>query len=94
MGDIEHDDGLEVLGDPVTDAPVAASAGGMLTGVLITQRVADTVRVIQERASNELGSSGGDFLGQPVELASRAGPDVEAPATARSAHAAPAPFSR
>ena len=76
MGDIEHDDGLDVLGDTVTDTPVAASAGGMLSGVLIAQRVADAVRVVQERASNEFGSSGGDLLGQPVELASRAGPDV------------------
>jgi len=39
---------VAVLVDPVTHAPVRPAAGGMLPGVFITQRMADTARVVQQ----------------------------------------------
>jgi hypothetical protein len=74
-------------GDPVTDTPVAAPARRILPGVLIAQRAADAVRVVQDRPGDELGCGGGDLLGQAGKLPLRAGPDVELPATARPAQA-------
>ena len=94
MGDVEDDDGVGLVGDLVADAPVTASAGRMLTGVFVPQRMANTVRVIQERAGDELGRGCGDLFRQASECALCPWPDVELPAATRAAHAAPVSFSR
>ena len=55
----------------------------MLPGVFVTQRIADTVRVVQPGAGNELRRSSGALLRQPGELAptSTAGFALGAPHT-------------
>ena len=85
---------MGVLVDPVSHAPVSTSASGMLPGVLIPQWMTYPAGIIQERTGNELGCRGADLLGQLSELTLRAGPDVQPPAAARLAHAAPASSSR
>src|SRR5579859_6561908 len=89
MRDVEHDDGLGLLVNPVADAPLLATAGGVLASVLVVERVADSVRVVQQRADDELGGSRGDLLGETGELALCTWADVEMPAPASIGHAAP-----
>lgn len=89
MRDVEHDDGLGLLVDSVADAPFLATAGGVLASVLVVERVTDAVRVVQQRADDELGGRRGDLLRETGELALRTRADVEMPAPASIGHAAP-----
>jgi hypothetical protein len=43
---VQDDHHVAVLVDPITYAPVRPAAGGMLPGVFITQRMADTAVVL------------------------------------------------
>ena len=70
---IQDDYRVAVLVDPVTHSPVRSPAGGILPGVFVTQRVADTARVVQQRAGDELCRGRGDLLWQPGDLALRPG---------------------
>lgn len=83
MGDVEHDDGAGVVDDPVAHAPVAAPASRILSRIFVSQRVADSVGIIEERASNEFGGSSRDLLGQPGKRPFGTGPDIQVPAAAR-----------
>ncbi len=89
MRDVEHDNGVGLLLDPVTDAPVLPAARGVLACVFVAKRMPDTVRIVKEGPTIELGGCGGDLFGQPRELALSARPDVELPATPSIGHAAP-----
>jgi hypothetical protein len=66
----------------------------VLPGVFITQRMADTARVVQQRAGDELRRSSGDLLRQPGELSLRPGTHIELPPAGRARHAAPASWNR
>ena len=63
MRHIEHDDGMGRLVNAVTDTPLLPAARGVLASVFIAKRVADAVRVVKERADDELGDRRGDLLG-------------------------------
>jgi len=91
---IQDDYRAPVLIDPVTHAPVRSPAGGMLPGVFVMQRVTDTVRVVQQRAGDELRRGRSDLLRQPGELALRPGTHIELPPAGRAGHAAPASRNR
>src|SRR5260221_9003869 len=71
MRDVEHDNGVGLLLDPVTDAPVLPAARGVLACVFVAKRMPDTVRIVKEGPTIELGGCGGDLFGQPRELALR-----------------------
>ena len=58
------------------------------------ERVTDTVRVVQQRAGDELHRGSGDPLRQPGELALRPGTHIELPPAGRAGHAAPASGNR
>ncbi len=60
---IEHDDGMGRLVNAVTDTPLPPAARGVLASVFIAKRVADAIRVVKERADDELGDRRGDLLG-------------------------------
>jgi hypothetical protein len=62
MRDIKHDDGLGLLIDAIADAPLLATASGVLARVFVVERVTDAVRVVQQGADDELGGSRGDLL--------------------------------
>ena len=94
MGDIQDDDGVSVLIDPVANAPARSGAGGILPGILILKRMADAMRILQQRAGEELGRRGSDLLRQPRELTLSARPDVEILASGTLGHAAPASWNR
>ncbi len=53
----------------------------MLPGILILQRMADAVRILQQRTGDELGRRRSDLLRQPRELTLSTRPDVEIPAS-------------
>ncbi len=89
MRNIKHDNGMSLLLDPVTDAPVLSPARGVLASVFVAERMANAVRVVKERADDELGGCRGDLLGKTPELALSARMYVEVPATASISHAAP-----
>jgi hypothetical protein len=59
-----------------------ARGGRNAAGVFITQRMADTARVIQQWAGDELRRSSGDLLRQPGELTLRPGTHIELPPAA------------
>jgi hypothetical protein len=63
MRDVQDDDGVSVLIDPVANMPVRPAAGRILPGTLIAQQMADAVRVLQQRASEEPGRGRSDLLG-------------------------------
>ena len=94
MGDIQDDDGVSVLIDPVANAPARSAAGGILPGILILKRMADAMRILQQRAGEELGRRGSDLLRQPRELTLSARPDVEILASGTLGHAAPTSRNR
>jgi len=52
MRNVQDDNRVAVLVDPVTHAPVRPVAGGMLPGAFITQRMTDTARIIQQWAGD------------------------------------------
>jgi len=60
---IEDDDGVGRVVDPVADAPVTSSAGRALTYVLIPQGVPNAVGVVQQRPGDELGHGDSDLSG-------------------------------
>ena len=60
MRDVQDDDGASVLSDPVANTPVRPAAGRIRPGILIPQQVADAVRVLQQRASEEPGRGRSD----------------------------------
>lgn len=62
--DVEHDDRVSLLIDPVTDPPILPAARGVLARILVAERVPDPVGVVQERADDELRGRGGDLLGK------------------------------
>jgi hypothetical protein len=66
----------------------------MLPGVFVTKRMADTPRIVQQWAGDELRRSRGDLLRQPGELALRPGTHIVLPAAGRAGHAAPASGNR
>jgi len=45
MRDVEHDDGVGLLLDPVTDAPVLPAVRGVLACVFVAKRMPDAVRI-------------------------------------------------
>jgi len=94
MRDVQDDDGASVLIDPVANTPVRPTAGRILPGILIPQQMADAVRVLQQRASDEPGRGRSDLLGQPRKLTLRTRPDVQVPAAGPPGHAAPASRNR
>ena len=96
VGDVEHDDGMGLLIDPVANAPVSTmtGAGGVLPRVLVAQWMTDAAGIVQKRACGELSGCGSDLLGKLCELALCAGPNIKLPATARLVHAAPASWNR
>jgi hypothetical protein len=61
----------------------------MLASIFVLQRVADPVRVGQQRARDELGDGCGDLLWQLGDLALRAGTNLEFPVASGTGHAAP-----
>lgn len=89
MRNIEHDNGMGLLLDPVTHAPVPSTARGVLASVLVAERMANAVRVVKERADDELSGCRGDLFGKTRELALSARTYVEVPAVAGISHAAP-----
>ena len=89
MRHVEHHHGMGPLLDPITDTPLLAAARRVLPSVFIAKRVADSVRVIKERANHELSDCGGNLLGKTRELALRTRTHVEVPAAASVGHAAP-----
>jgi hypothetical protein len=89
MRHVEHDNGMALFLDPVTDAPVLSATCGVLASVFVVERMADAARVIKERANDELSGCRGDLLRKTRELALSAQTHVEAPATASIRHAAP-----
>jgi hypothetical protein len=91
---VQDDYRLAVLVDPVTHAQVRSTAGGMLPGVFVAQRMADTARVVQQRAGDELRRSNGGLLRQPGELSLRPGTHIELPPGSQAGHAAPASWNK
>ena len=89
MRDIEHHDGAGLIFDPVADAPFLPPACGVLASVLVVQRMTDAVRVVEQRADDELSDRCGDLLRQTRELPLSTRTHVEAPASASIGHAAP-----
>lgn len=94
MRDVQDDDGASVLSDPVANTAVRPAAGRILPGILISQQMADAVRVLRQRASEEPGRGRSDLLGQPRELTLRTRPDVQILAASTPGHAAPASRNR
>ena len=64
MRDVEHDYRMSLIIDPVTDPLVLATARGVLACVLIPERVAYPVWIVQQWADDELRGGGGDLLGK------------------------------
>ena len=79
MRKIQDDYRLAVLADPVAHSAVKSAPGGMLPGVFVTQPMADTVWVAQQRAGVELRRSRGDLLRQPAAQALGPGTHIELP---------------
>ena len=77
MRNVQDDYRLAVQVDPVTHAPGRSAEGGRLPGVFVTQRMADTARVVQQGAGDELRRGSGDLLRQPGELALRPETHIE-----------------
>lgn len=91
---IQHDDCVRLVIDPIPDAPLLPPARGVLASVFVAQRVADTVRIFQQRAKDELSDCCGDFLGQTLKLTLGTRTNLKAPAPASIGHAAPGLRSR
>lgn len=89
MRHVEHGNRMVQLLDPIPDAPLLPSASGVLASVFIMERVADSERIVQKRADDELGNRRGDLLGKARDLALRARTHIEVPASASFCHAAP-----
>ena len=66
MRDVQDDDGASVLIDLVANTPVRSAAGRILPGILVPQQMADAVRVLQQRASEELGRGRSDLPPPPA----------------------------
>ena len=66
----------------------------MLASIFIMDRVADSERIVQKRAYDELRNRRGDFLGKARNLALRTRTHIEVPASASFCHAAPVLRSR
>ena len=77
MRNVQDDYRLAVQVDPVTHAPGRSAEGGRLPGVFVTQRMADTARVVQQGAGDELRRGSSDLLRQPGELALRPETHIE-----------------
>jgi hypothetical protein len=65
------------------------AARAVLASVFVAQRVADTVRIFQQRAKDEFSGRRGDFLGQTLKLTLGTWTNLKAPAPAGIGHAAP-----
>jgi hypothetical protein len=89
VGYVEYDHGIGLLVGQVPDAPLPPAARGVLASIFIVKRVADTVRIVQERSDDELGNRRGDLSGKAGKLALRTRTYVKSPAPASIGHAAP-----
>jgi hypothetical protein len=91
---VEYNHSMGLLVDQLADAPLLPTARGVLASVFIAERMADAIRIVQERSDDELGDRRGDLFRKVGELALRPRTHVKAPAPASIAHAAPVRRSR
>ena len=72
MGDLQDNDGLPVLVDLVDDA-VPPSPGTPPAGERSAQWLADSMRIVEQRAGEEVGDGYGDCFRQLVGEGARSG---------------------
>jgi hypothetical protein len=89
MRHVEHNNRMVWSFDPVPDAPLLPSASGVLASVFIMEGVADSERIVEKRADDELGNRRGNLLRKARDLALRTRTHIEAPESASFCHAAP-----
>lgn len=72
MTDIEHDHPVFVVIDLVEHPPLRSDPRGVNTSQLLPQGLSDSVRILEQRAGDEFGGSGGNIPWQtPGQCSSR-----------------------